>query len=115
NSDATSERAGVSRGGAAPLAVPVLSPVEAARKAAAQGNADAQFRLSLALFEGKDAARDEVEATRWLRLAAQAGHGEAQYALGFRHANGQGVPQNDVEAVAWFRKAAEQNHAVAQC
>jgi TPR repeat protein len=97
---------------------PVGSPpaaLELARQGAAQGNPEAQFQLSLMLFEGKAVARDELQATRWLKAAAEAGHAEAQYALGFRHANGAGVPRQDTEAVSWFRRAAEQHHAVAQC
>lgn len=93
----------------------LLLSLEAARQAAAQGNPEAQFQLSVMLLETNPAAGDETEGIRWLKAAAEAGHVEAQYTLGFRHANGSGVARHDAEAVVWFQRAAEQEHAVAQC
>ncbi|HXJ57557.1 MAG TPA: GYF domain-containing protein, partial [Verrucomicrobiae bacterium] len=109
------------RGGTtAPVPVIALQPVrgtvfEQVRTAAAKGDSEAQFQLSLMLFAGQQAPKNDVEAADWLRRAAEGGHAEAQHALGLRHANGQAVRQDDAEAVAWFRKAADQKHAVAQC
>jgi hypothetical protein len=41
------------------------------RKAASQGNAEAQYELGVLLYEGKLIQKDEVEASQWMHLAAQ--------------------------------------------
>jgi len=60
---------------AAPEAVKWLN------KSAGLGNADAQHRLGLILYEGKLALRDNVTAAQWAFLAADQGHVEARRLL----------------------------------
>ena len=47
------------------------------RKAAEQGNADAQYSLGVCYFFGHGVTKDEAEAVKWLRKAAGLGHREA--------------------------------------
>ena len=77
------------------------------RKAAEQGNTDAQFDLGVV-------TKDDVEAVKWYRKAAEQGNAKAQFNLGFCYEKGTGVAKDDVEAVKWYRKAAEQGQTNAQ-
>jgi Sel1 repeat len=52
--------------------------------AAAQGYAEAEFRLGWIYANGTGVPRDENEAAKWYQLAAAQGHKEAQYALGIK-------------------------------
>ena len=85
------------------------------RKAADQGNAQAQCSLGYMYNTGRGVAQDYAEAVRWYRNAADQGDAIAQYNLGVMYDNGTGVNQNYAEAVNWFRKAANQGNANAQC
>ena len=84
------------------------------RKAAEQGNADAQYNLGLCYEVGSGVPKDEVEAVKWYRKAAEQGYAEAQSNLGDSYLHGVGVKEDEVEGVKWYRKAAEQGYAEAQ-
>ncbi len=84
------------------------------RKAAEQGDADAQYQLGKCYDYGRGVTQDFTEAVKWYRKAAEQGDADAQYQLGKCYDYGRGVTQDFTEAVKWYRKAAEQGHAVAQ-
>ena len=84
------------------------------RKAADQGNADAQSDIGVLYQNGWGVARDYAEAMRWYRKAADQGTAFAQNKIGFQYQMGQGVAQDYSEAIRWYRKAADQGDAVAQ-
>ena len=84
------------------------------RKAADQGNADAQNVLGLMYDNGQGVPQDYVEAVTWFRKAADQGVADAQFNLGIVYGSGRGVKQGYAEAVTWYRKAAEQGHVMAQ-
>jgi len=84
------------------------------RKAANQGDADAQSNLGWMYDSGKGVSQDYKEAVKWYRKAANQGDASVQYNLGNMYRKGQGVSQDDKEAVKWYRKAAEQGNADAQ-
>ncbi|MFZ0509129.1 MAG: tetratricopeptide repeat-containing serine protease family protein [Methylocella sp.] len=84
------------------------------RKAADQGDADAQLMLGILYNEGIGVPRDYAEAIRWYRKAADQGNAGAQIRLTSMYENGQGVPKDAAEAVKWRRKAAEHGNADAQ-
>ena len=65
---------------------------ERLRRAADQGNADAQFNLGVMYAEGRGVPRDDAEAARWYRCAADQGEAAAQFNLGLMYAKGEGVP-----------------------
>jgi hypothetical protein len=73
------------------------------RKAAAQGDADAQTIVGLMYVNGHGASRDYTQALIWYRKAADQGNGRAQLGLGLMYANGHGVPQDYVRAHMWFK------------
>ena len=77
------------------------------RKAAEQGDADAQGLLGFAYFLGKGVAKDQVEGVKWFRKAAEQGNAVAQVNLGLAYDNGKGVAKDPAEGVKWLRKAAD--------
>ena len=111
------------------------------RKAAEQGDADAQSNLGWMYDNGEGVEEDDEKAVYWFRKAER-GHPEAQKnlqrmdrdgegveqsdqealqeeareqnKLGEQYASGMGVARNYVKAVDLYRKAAEQGYAVAQ-
>ena len=51
------------------------------RKAAEQGNAEAQYRLGLSYYNGEGVPKDYAQAAFWWRKAAEQGEDTAQYNL----------------------------------
>jgi hypothetical protein len=88
--------------------------VASIRKAAEQGDADAQAKLGSSYYIGQGVPRNYSQAFYWYSKAAEQGNALAQSNLGVMYHNGQGVPQDDAQAVAWSRKGAEQGDADAQ-
>jgi TPR repeat protein len=101
------------------------------RKAAEQGNTDAQVQLGIlyqiGLAEEHDASDEQAiydapkvkgsdfaQAIFWFRRAADKSNASAEFSLGDMYEEGKGVPQDFTEAAFWYRKAAEQGHATAQ-
>jgi FOG: TPR repeat, SEL1 subfamily len=87
---------------------------ENCRKAAAHGNAEAQYNLGLCYTEEECVARYDAEAVKWFSKAAKQGIAGAQLHLGVCCFYGNGIERNTAEAVKWYRKAAEQGVAEAQ-
>ena len=84
------------------------------RKAAEQGDADAQYYLGLCYYRGEGIKQNYEDAVKWYRKAADQGNANAQYRLGYCYEHGEGVPLDYEEAVKWYRKAAEQGYGDAQ-
>ena len=78
------------------------------RKAAGQGDADAQYALGAMYAKGDGVARDDTQAAEWYRKAAGQGVAWAQATLGFMYHLGQGVAQDYVQAHMWYNLAAAQ-------
>ena len=76
------------------------------RKAAGQGNADAQAQLGTMYNIGLGAPQSYTEAAKWYRKAAEQGNADAQVSLGHMYAQGRGVPRDYVLAHMWFSLAA---------
>ncbi len=80
------------------------------RKANA-GDAEAQYRLGLALEQEsgheQDGTRTAQTAAYWYRKAAESGHRSAQRNLGLMYEAGRGVPADAVFAYAWISLSAE--------
>jgi len=81
---------------------------------ASKGDADAAWRLAVALNDGVVTERDPGRAIRWLRLAAEAGHADAQVDLGTAFDRGEGVAASPADAARWYRRAAVQGHVAGQ-
>ncbi len=75
-------------------------------KAAAEGDAEAQYFLGKRYRKGQSVPKDDAEALKWYRRAAEQGHAGAQYRLGFMYFAGVAVPQDDTKAYMWYSLAA---------
>ena len=90
------------------------------RKAAAQGNQQAQTRLQAMNQTKEDEAKSAYEKGDYTRAAtltrpfADQGQAWAQFNLATMFEEGKGVSQDGKEAEVWYGKAAEQGHARAQ-
>jgi TPR repeat protein len=76
------------------------------RKAAEQGNAEAQLYLGCSYLIGRGVPKDSAEHLNWTRKAAQQGFADAQVQLGHLYEIGQGVPKDFSEAYMWINLAA---------
>lgn len=84
------------------------------KRAAEQGDANAQNELAWMYLQGNGVAKNEQTAAKWLRAAAEQGNHRAQHAIGMLYYQGIGVTQDKEEAIGWFRKAAEQGVSKSQ-
>ena len=84
------------------------------RKAAEQGDVEAQTILGACYYSGSGVEQDYAKAVEWCRKAAEQGLAAAQNMLGDCYYYGNGVEQDYAKAVEWYRKAAEQGLAIAQ-
>jgi TPR repeat protein len=78
------------------------------RKAADQGNAQAELGVGFLYGRGLGVPRDSTQAVAWFRKAAEHGDPVAQNNLGNMLVTGNGVEKNIEEAVTWFQKSANQ-------
>jgi S1-C subfamily serine protease len=76
------------------------------RRAAEQGNAQAQCNLGLCYSAWDDMPKDLPNAFKWFRKAAEQGDADAQNELAKMYFGGDGVPVNYVEAYKWVLLAA---------
>jgi uncharacterized protein len=62
--------------------------IQQLRQAAAQGDAQAQYRLGLLYADGKGMPQDYTAAMHWWRQAAEHGYPDAQYTVGLMYLEG---------------------------
>jgi TPR repeat protein len=84
------------------------------KKAAENGNAEAQFELGRIYGNGDGVPQDYETAIDWLEKAASQRHAKAQESLGSIYANGVGVKQDFSAARNWYMKAARNGLGSAQ-
>lgn len=77
------------------------------RKAADEGNTEAQIHLADLYRDGRGVTRDMAQAVDWYRKAADHGDAGAQGTLGILYSVGMGVTRDDVEAYYWLCLAAD--------
>ena len=86
------------------------------RKAAAKGDAQAEYRLGMKLVHGADGVTRDV--SQGLSLMERAGeHGYIHsfyYIADLYRTGGWGVPEDAAQSMVWFRKAADQGDAASQ-
>lgn len=75
------------------------------RRAAQEGEVDAQFDLACAYADGNGVPHNPRTAYRWFVKAAAQGDHEAMTAVGYCLLNGEGVDADHKAAVDWFRKS----------
>jgi TPR repeat protein len=87
--------------------------IEQERKAAEQGEMEAQFKLGYAYLTGSGVRQDYAQADEWFRKAADRSPG-ALYYLAVMSRDGLGVPQDHAKAAQLFRGAADRGSPNAQ-
>lgn len=75
------------------------------RKAAAQGDAEAQYAVGGAYMRGQGVPQNDVEALSWYLKAAYQGVGSAENYVGLYYWHGWGASQNLAEAKVWLERA----------
>ena len=71
------------------------------RPLAAQGDAEAQYRLARMYYHG-EGVKDDAEAAKWYRLSAEQGHPKAQNNLALMYEEGRGVERDIAKATQWY-------------
>jgi len=90
-------------------AMETASPdLSALQQQADKGDADAQFELGRAYFNGNGVSQDFNKAFELFRKSADQGNPKAENNLAVMYGRGSGVKQDLAEAVKWYRKSAEQ-------
>src|SRR5260370_455336 len=84
------------------------------RKAADQGDAQAQFYVGWMYNNGQGVQQDHTQAVLWYRKAAAQGDARAQCNICMMYDDGEGVLQDYGDAVMRWRKAVDQGVAAAQ-
>lgn len=97
-----------------PLSIKTKNEFEIVRKQAEAGDAQSQYRLSIAYSEAKFVRADDKVMVGWLGKAAEQDHTEAQFYLSAMYAKGIGVKQDYTEAANWMRKVADKGMEMAQ-
>ena len=78
---------------------------EETKKKAEAGDAQAQYDLGYAYYNGRGVPKDYKEAIKWVRKAAGQGFAYAQTNLGVMYAIGEGVLKDYIQAYAWWNLA----------
>ena len=86
---------------------------EPLRRAAAEGDARAQFEVAAIYTEGRAVPEDLAAAAIWYERAAAQGFAPAQYRLGSLYESGRGVAKDLQQARLWYQRAAEAGNRMA--
>jgi hypothetical protein len=81
------------------------------KKAAEQGDSDAQFRVGVMYDNGQGVTEDKKQAFHWYKKAAEQGNVSAQFNLGSMYQNGEGVDEHKEAAEYWYREAYNAGHS----
>ena len=84
------------------------------KKAAEQGEANAQFALGSSYQHGRGTEQDAKLVEEWSHRAADQGHVHAQFNLGLLYYEARGIPKDETLAIDWWTKAGEQSNVKAQ-
>lgn len=79
-----------------------------------EGNAEAQFDIAYAYFNGEGIERDYASAAMWFKRSARQNYAKAQYNLAYCYMNGRGVPRNYDKASDLLHQSANNNYKRAQ-
>lgn len=85
---------------------PPAAGSEALRRAAARGDARAQFIIAGRYLDAQGVEQDFAKALAWYQQAANSGLAPAQYRLATLHELGKGTPIDPAQALTWYERAA---------
>jgi len=84
------------------------------RKAAAQGDSDAQASVGVLYRNGLGVPKDYAQTMDWFRKSAAQENARAEDNIGILYRDGWGVPRDYAQAMDWFRKSAAHGYAPAE-
>ena len=84
--------------------------VEWFKKAAEQGNPNAQLGLAVRYYRGEGVEQDYMEAVKWFMKSAEQGNASAQNMLGNCYYRGDGIQKDYTDALSWYGKSADQGN-----
>jgi len=87
--------------------------LDALRKTAAHGDAEAMYDLAMVYRDGEGTPKDLKKALYWFRKSAARGKAEAMNELGCAYSKGAGVTVDYVAALGWFRRGAARGDIIA--
>lgn len=79
-----------------------------------ESNAEAQFDIAYAYFNGEGIERDYASAAMWFKRSARQNYAKAQYNLAYCYMNGRGVPRDYDKAFDLLHQSANNNYKRAQ-
>lgn len=79
-----------------------------------EGNAEAQFDIAYAYFNGEGIERDYASAAMWFKRSARQNYAKAQYNLAYCYMNGRDVPRDYDKAFDLLHQSANNNYKRAQ-
>lgn len=79
-----------------------------------EGNAEAQFDIAYAYFNGEGIEHDYASAAMWFKRSARQNYAKAQYNLAYCYMNGRGVPRDYDKASDLLHQSANNNYKRAQ-
>ena len=88
--------------------------VQLSKDLAAGGDADAQYNLGLAHYNGWGVTQSYTQAVKWYTRASEQAQVNAHFNLALMYDYGNGVEQDYEKAAKWYLPAARQGHAKAQ-
>jgi len=88
--------------------------IDAIKKAAESGDANAQTSLALCYYQGESVEQDYNLAAFWYTKAAEQGDASAQCLLGMCYESGDGVEKDAKKALYWYLQSAEQGDDISQ-
>ena len=88
--------------------------IENLKDLATAGSVEAQHKLAVMYYYGRETERDWDRAFQWWSKAAEQNYAPAQHNLALMYYDGKGIEKNWDRAFQWWSKAAEQAHAPAQ-
>lgn len=94
--------------------VDMSKAIDWSRRAAAAGNAHAEYNLGALYSKGEFIPQDDAQAVLWFRKAADQGFSQAESAMGIAYLAGRGVPQDDAAGFGWLRLAVDQGDPLMQ-
>ncbi len=91
-----------------------LKTADDVRKAAEQGDAEAQYRLGESYVAGGPFGHDDVAGLSWLSKAAEQGYAKALFSLSVMYDEGRGTPVDETRSHAYLVKAAGLGYVAAE-
>lgn len=84
------------------------------QKASEMGNAEAEFNLGYAYYNGEGINKDYASSAMWFKRSANQNFPKAQYNLAYCYMNGRGVPCDYDKAIDYLTKSANNGYKQAQ-